>query len=156
MRVLRKISITRVSEQSLIVSRPDRAHANVDPVDERAALMGLDQQFLKAASSQGVLSAYLNFLGDGARLHRINMFPLIGNDAAGSLLSKVEQFTWEPISSDVAQSDDLGYTYGKYDLKLSGNSQTEKGYYVRVWRRDGKGKWKVMLDTLSPIPPEKK
>lgn len=137
-------------------AQPKRAHANVDLVDERAALMGLDQQFMKAASSQGVLSAYVNLLAADARLHRNDMFPLIGKDAAGSLLSKVGQFTWEPISSDVSQSDDLGYTYGKYDLKLTGSQEIERGYYVRVWKRDGKGKWKIVLDTLSPTPPENK
>jgi ketosteroid isomerase-like protein len=59
-----------------------------------------------------------------------------------------------PIKSDVAQSDDLGYTYGSYEMKLAGTDKIEKGYYIRVWKRDAGGKWKLVLDTFSPIPAE--
>ena len=132
------------------------AHPKFKPGERRAALIELDQQFLKAASTRNVLRAYGSFLGEGARLHRNDIFPVTDKAASRALLSKVERFTWEPINSDVSQSDDLGYTYGKYELKLARTEQVEKGYYVRVWKRDVSGKWKVVLDTLSPMPADTK
>lgn len=131
------------------------AHASPGLVEQRNALIDLDRQFLRAASSHGTLNAYFRYLGEGARLHRNDVFPVTNKEASQSLLSKVERFTWEPIGADVSSSDDLGYTYGKYDLKLTRTEQSEKGYYVRVWKRDVNDKWKLVLDTLSPMPPEK-
>ncbi len=60
--------------------------------------------------------------------------------------------------AEVAQSGDLGYTYGSYELKETSNSNatTEKGYYARVWKRGANDQWQVMLDTTSPLPPEQK
>jgi ketosteroid isomerase-like protein len=75
------------------------------------------------------------------------------------LRSEAIELKWEPIASDVSQSGDLGYTYGSYELKHTAMNEVrppEKGYYVRVWKRDAKGKWKLVFDTTSPIPDEKK
>jgi hypothetical protein len=34
---------------------------------------------------------------------------------------------------------------------------TEKGYYVRVWKRHGaRDRWKLVLDTTHPLPPAEK
>jgi len=63
-----------------------------------------------------------------------------------------------PLKSDVAQSNDLGYTYGSYELKATGDAANatsaslETGYYVRVWKRDHAGRWKIALDTTHPLP----
>jgi hypothetical protein len=57
--------------------------------------------------------------------------------------------------ADVAQSGDLGYTYGSYELKEA-NATSEKGYYARVWKRGANDQWQVVLDTTSPLPPEQK
>lgn len=66
------------------------------------------------------------------------------------------------MSADVARSNDLGYTYGRYELRGeggggAGGTQTtaaaEKGYYVRVWKRArAGGRWKIALDTAHPLP----
>ncbi len=120
---------------------------------ERAALMNLDREFLRASQSREVSAAFLDYLGGEPRLHRDGRFPLIGRDSIQAFLSANKmEFTWEPIQSDIAQSGDLGYSYGSYDLTYSDTKVTEKGYYVRIWKRDAKGKWKLELDTLSPIP----
>jgi ketosteroid isomerase-like protein len=136
--------------------QPQKLSARFDLQSERAALIGLDNKFLEAAGSRGVAAAYADFLADHSRVHRNNIFPVIGKEGARSFLwEKVAQLSWTPIASDVSQSDDLGYTYGSYDMKYREAGKTEKGYYVRVWRRDGKGDWKLVLDTFSPIPAEK-
>jgi ketosteroid isomerase-like protein len=137
--------------------RSSKAMSKLDLETERAALVHLDRQFLEVSRSLGTMNGYLKYLSKDARLHRNGSFPVIGESAIRSLLSASNAgLSWEPIKSDVSQSDDLGYTYGSYELKLPKTNGTEKGYYVRVWKRDQKGNWKLELDTLSPVPPETK
>ena len=125
----------------------------------RGSLVSLDRDFLLAASSRGVDLAYLDYLDVNSRLHRNGSFPIVGRDAIRSFLkSQAIELKWEPIGSDVSKSDDLGYTYGSYEMKHTAMNEVippEKGYYVRVWKRGAKGAWKLVLDTLSPIPEKK-
>jgi ketosteroid isomerase-like protein len=122
---------------------------------ERLLLIGFDLDFLKDLQKQGIVKGYARYLSDHARLHRDQLLPMTERAAIQNYLSsKVSTLSWTPIKSDVAQSADLGYTYGSYEMKLTGTSKIEKGYYVRVWKRDAGGKWKLVLDTFSPVPLE--
>ena len=137
--------------------KPKSAGLNLDK--ERAALIGTEREFLKASNAGGVMKAFMEFMSEDARLHRNGIFPLTGKDSIRTYFSgKAMRLAWEPIKADVSQSDDLGYTYGSYELKEEEGAATraEKGYYVRVWKRNKKGKWKVVLDTTNPLPPDEK
>lgn len=129
-------------------------------VDEgRAALMDVERRFQQEAQAHGFSKAFLAYLTSESRLHRQQMLPLIGKGAIGAFLSqKAVSMTWEPTKADIAQSGDLGYAYGSYELKdnPAATVAIEKGYYVRVWKRERDGKWKVALDVTSPLPPEQK
>ncbi|HXG66271.1 MAG TPA: nuclear transport factor 2 family protein [Blastocatellia bacterium] len=125
-----------------------------DPAAERAALLNLERK-----ASGGGADALLAHFDDDARLHRNEMFPLVGRDAIRAFLSgKNLTFTWEPIRFDVAQSGDLGYTYGSYELKGDNApaGDVEKGYYANVWKRDEAGQWKLAMHVSVPLPPEQK
>lgn len=139
---------------------------NVDLERERAALLEADREFIRAAISRGTLKAFQTHLGDEARLHRDGIFPLTKREAISSFLAqkKFMLLAGEPLKAEVAQANDLGYTYGRYELREDGAQHavataTEKGYYVRVWKRDGAGRaghWKIVLDTTHPLPPQDK
>ncbi|MDQ1591515.1 MAG: hypothetical protein QOG71_2142 [Pyrinomonadaceae bacterium] len=139
--------------------------ANFDLERERAALLQTDRDFIGAASTRGTLKAFQAHLDADARLHRDGIFPLTTRDAIRAYLSRKQSvLSGEPLKADVAQSNDLGYTYGRYELKevVAGGAQAaattaEKGYYVRVWKRErAGGRWKIVLDTTHPLPPEGK
>jgi ketosteroid isomerase-like protein len=129
-------------------------------VDEgRAALMDLENKFQREAQARGFLKAFLPYLTSESRLHRQQMLPLVGKDAIGAFMAKkTMNVRWEPIRADIAQSGDLGYAYGSYELRDNPSQAVaiEKGYYVRVWKREADGKWKMALDVTSPLPPEQK
>ncbi|HEV2801355.1 MAG TPA: nuclear transport factor 2 family protein [Pyrinomonadaceae bacterium] len=135
-------------------------------IHEREALLQADRQFISAATARGALKAFESHLDDAARLHRDGIFPLTTRETIRAYLSQKQVALWgEPTSADVAQSNDLGYTYGRYELKDAGargkasgieTATLEKGYYVRVWKRDRKGVWKIVLDTTHPLPPAEK
>lgn len=140
--------------------------AKVNLEAERTALVAVEREFLKTAKSDSVVKAFENFMADDARLHRTGIFPLTAKDAIRAFFAaKPLTMTWETIKADVSQSNDLGYTYGSYELRETSAAAAttgaaaaaaEKGYFVRVWKRNKDGKWKVVLDTTNPLPPEQK
>ena len=132
-----------------------KASRKINLESERASLVDLDRQFLKTSELLGIVESYLRYLGSEARLDRDGLLPMTERARIRSYLSsQISRLSWTPIKSDVAQSNDLGYSYGSYELKFAGTNKTEKGYYVRVWKRDDRGNWKLVLDTFSPIPAE--
>ena len=139
-------------------SKQKIASANLE--SERMSLIELDRELLRAIGKIGMTNAFSTILDDEARLHRTGLMPLLGRESIKSYLAqKRMEVTWEPIASDIAKSVDLGYTYGRYQGAVIGDAsikEVQRGYYVRVWRRDAAGRWKLMLDTVSPVPPEEK
>lgn len=130
-----------------------KASRKINLESERAVLISLDREFMKTSQFLGIAYSYSISFGNEVRLHRDGLLPMTERAAIRTYLSsQVSTLSWTPIKSDVAQSDDLGYTYGSYEQKFAGTNKTEKGYYVRVWKRDDRGNWKLVLDTFSPIP----
>jgi ketosteroid isomerase-like protein len=144
-----------------------KTSANYDLERERAALLEADREFIRAANSRGAARAFQAHLADDARLHRDGIFPLTNREAIRSFLARKKfMLSGEPVKAEVSESNDLGYTYGRYELREGDARQqaaaaaAEKGYYVRVWKRDGAsggtGRWKIVLDTTHPLPPAEK
>ena len=52
-------------------------------------------------------------------------------------------------AADAAEAGDIGYSYGTYALK---GDAVESGAYIRVWTRDGAGRWLVVADVTQPTP----
>lgn len=117
-------------------------------------LLAVDQNFSKASVGKGALKAYDKFGADGIRLLRNGSFPIIGKKEASSFLAaKPGSLSWQPTQADVASSGDLGYTYGNYEFKGSGtDAAAESGYYMRVWKKQSNGDWKVVLEVFNELP----
>jgi ketosteroid isomerase-like protein len=130
-------------------SKGPRADVNVE--DEIAGLLKVEREFLAAAKAVGLGQAYQSRLSDDARIHRPGVMPVAGKDALRDWLARQTMtLSGEPIKADVSRSGDLGYAYGNYEL---GGAQPQKGYFARVWKRDAKGQWRIVMDTVSPLPP---
>jgi ketosteroid isomerase-like protein len=84
-------------------------------------------------------------------MNRDGTQPYVGSAAIKSHVSVGKtQTKWVPMKTDVASSGDLGYAYGSYE------EGSNKGYYARVWKRDNKGDWKIVMDTATAAPAENK
>jgi ketosteroid isomerase-like protein len=117
------------------------------------ALLARDREFSRATLKRGTRAAFTDFAAADVRLYRDEKFPIAGREqAAAALPASTNAWTWEPIAGDVSSSDDLGYTYGTYQL-TSGGKVIESGNYYRIWKKDG-GRWKVLFDLTNPIPPD--
>ena len=122
----------------------------------RLALIRVEEDYSKLVSSKKTIESILSMMADDVRLFRMNAFPAVGKKAAQAALAlKQGMLTWQPVKADVSRSTDLGYTYGSYEFKANGvdGNAAEKGSYVRIWKREQGGKWKVVLDILNPAPP---
>ncbi len=119
----------------------------------RVALVKMEDDFSKHVAAKATVDAFLTYLADDARLFRTGAFPAVGREAARTMLAaKPGLLTWQPTKAEVSRSGDLGYSYGSYEFKAS-EGKAESGNYLRIWKKQPDGKWKVVLDLLNPIPP---
>lgn len=127
----------------------------------RMALVKMEDDFSKHVAAKKTVDAFLSYFADDVRLFRMSAFPAVGREAARAMLAaKPEllmwQLTWQVTKAEVSRSGDLGYSYGSYELKVSEGFVAESGNYLRIWKKQPDGKWKVVLDLSNPIPPAPK
>lgn len=114
------------------------------------SLLQADRSFFTQAKKVSAAPAWQQFLSDDARVYRRRVTPVVGKDDLNEWIEKQNLvLTGQPIKADVSLSADMGYSYGKYELKSL--TKTEKGYYVRVWKRDANGKWRIVIDVSNPL-----
>src|SRR5262249_57514434 len=104
--------------------------------------------------------------GAGDRIGRYGNDSLraLGKAAALKLVEKSGTQSWKPAVARMSKSGDLGYTSGS--ARVAGATApaptgptTDSGarppapatphYYVRIWRRDKAGVWKIVLDVTT-------
>jgi ketosteroid isomerase-like protein len=132
---------------------PSKYHARgkADVESDRQNLLEAERQFSSISESNSTAEAYARFLDSEARMDRDGTQPYVGSAAIQSHVRiKNAQTKWEPMKADVASSGDLGYDYGTYE------EGANKGYYARVWKRDNKGGWRIVMDTATAAPIETK
>jgi ketosteroid isomerase-like protein len=128
----------------------DRYRGNDSVMAATAALRGADRT-LNEAAQLSQAEAFNGRVAPGARFHRNGVMPVTGDREVADWLKT--QPAWAASSTrgvDVAESRDLGYTYGTYATSPQGAAEAEKGFYTRVWTRGANGAWKVVLDVLQP------
>lgn len=102
---------------------------------------------LTNALRRGQSDAYRGHLAEGARLHRPEVMPIVGEQAIVAwLMGQRPYAAGESKFADTSMAGDLGYTYGTYGFD---GTQASHGFYVRVWSRGRDGVWRVALDVLQ-------
>lgn len=125
--------------------------AQVNVAAATAELLAAERDLLADMRSRGIGQAYAKRLADDARVHRPGVMPVAGRAALdGWLAGQPQTQGGTPLAADVARSGDLGYAYGSYE---TGGERPAAGYYARVWKRDAGGSWRIVMDTVSPLPP---
>ncbi len=115
--------------------------------------MRADAAFSALSVERGAAEAFRQYLADDATEIQNGGDFVHGKAAiAGGLVpSAGKSFTlrWEPVQADASSSGDLGITYGRFTLEVSGGDAPPKkhtGKYMTVWRRQADGSWKVSVD----------
>lgn len=112
-------------------------------------LFETDKAFSEASEKTGYAKAFIEFAHPDVVLLKENSMPVVGKQELTKLFehanSQSIDFAWKPLGGNIAQSGELGYTYGIYTIKQ--DTAIEKGTYVSVWKKDSKGNWKYILDS---------
>jgi len=118
--------------------------------DEKQRMMDADRAFSKLSLEKGMKNAFLEYIDSNGALLRPNQFPIVGADAIDFLIQQNDSsytLQWEPKKGEIAQSGDLGYTYGLYKLQPGGKDSAIYGTYVSIWKKQADGTWKFVLDS---------
>jgi ketosteroid isomerase-like protein len=111
-----------------------------------ASLQAADGALNAALGGRGG-AAYGDVTTETSRLHRSGFMPSIGRVAIEKWMKEhASTMTATTGAAQSALSGDLGYTYGTFAVTAPA---PKSGAYVRVWQRDGSGKWLVVVDVTQ-------
>lgn len=115
-------------------------------------LIQVENAFSKMSVEEGMKSAFLHFSHDSAVLLRSNSMPVVGRDAIDLSFAGMDdssfRLSWEPLDACIAESGELGYTYGVYRMTFRGDSIPDtRGTYVTIWKKNAAGEWRFVMDT---------
>jgi ketosteroid isomerase-like protein len=133
------------------------------------ALRDLDSQWSAAAAAKDV-DKTVSFYSDDAIVMPANDKSATTPNAIRAvwkgLIDSATSVSWKTTKVEVAQSGDLAFVTGTYDLTTkdaSGKPVNDRGKYLAVWEKQADGKWKCGADIWNsdlPAPtlpaPEKK
>jgi ketosteroid isomerase-like protein len=117
---------------------------------EMNKLMDADMAFSAMSEAKGMKAAFLEYMDSNGVLLRPQSLPIIGADAVDYLSQQDDKditLTWKPRFASVSNSLDMGYTFGIYSLKPKNKDTALHGTYLSIWKKQGDGKWKFVLDT---------
>jgi len=125
-------------------------------------LMQADRDFSQMAQNGEVRDAFTAYAANNAIMMNPGQDFIHGDGAVHAFLDAWPdgiQLSWDPIGGMIAESSDLGFTYGTYISLGSddeGNQVQSHGKYVTIWQRQDDGSWKFVLDggNSSPAPTE--
>jgi ketosteroid isomerase-like protein len=119
-------------------------------LEEKLKLMDADRAFAQLSADSGMRTAFMEYIDSNGVLLRPGRYPILGADAIDFLLQQDDKsFTmqWEPKGAGIANSGEMGYTYGLYKIKYNSPDTATYGTYVSVWKKQADGKWKFVLDS---------
>jgi ketosteroid isomerase-like protein len=131
------------------------------PAADEAAVRQTDENWSKAAQSKKV--------DDWVAFYSKNAVLLPPNDKKVDTQKGIRKYigellaapglaiNWQPTTVQVARSGDLGYTQGTYTLTVNdvhGKPTTDQGKTLEIWKKQGDGSWKCIVDMWSSdLPP---
>ena len=133
-------------------TRAQRTDPNLTAV---AAIMKADADFNQAVADRD-LKRFLSFVSELATFNGGTPDEIHGRDAlakdwAGYFEASGPRLTWKPTKAEVLGQGDLGYTVGSWELRTQ--AIITRGNYLRVWRKQTDGAWRVVYDTGSTFRP---
>ncbi len=130
---------------------------NDDLDTERRRLLNTDRQFAQMSLDKGAAEAFNHFLTEDAMGMSHNQHPVIGREQIYQDMKVGQEdyeLSWEPQRAEVAGSEDMGWTWGKYVLSFNADGVVQKRYgkYLNIWTREEDGQWKVAVDMGNSSP----
>lgn len=134
--------------------KPDTREADTRAIRE------LEEAWAKIMEAKDA-AKFASYYAANASLYLTGMPPMHGSDAIAKGLKDAMadpnfSGTFKGTKLQVAQSGDLAYTEGSYEVSItdpvSKKKVTEKGHYVTDWMKQPDGSWKVVADITAAEP----
>ncbi len=117
-------------------------------------IVDAERAFAAMAKAEGIPEAFLAYAAEEAVLMRNNSLVKGKTEMAAFFENQSPRtgqisLSWEPDFVDVADSGDLGYTYGKFVFSMTdttGVTRENTGVFHTVWKRQPDGSWKFVWD----------
>ena len=122
----------------------------INLVNEKIAVLQTDRSFSDMSEEKGMKAAFMEYIDSNGILLKPSHLPIIGADAIDYLLRQEDNsytLNWQPQNAFVAASADMAYTYGVYALHPKQVDTVMYGTYVSIWKKQGDGRWKFVLNT---------
>ena len=127
-----------------------------DHKTDTSELFSTDMAFSKMSADKGLNAAFIFYADDSVVKLRDGNFPITGKIEMTRVLNSRPDtgmvLTWKPVVAEIASSNDLGYTYGEWELYLRGKDTTMYGNYISIWKKKTDGTWKYVLDAGTNTP----
>jgi ketosteroid isomerase-like protein len=121
------------------------------------AVRNADIAFAKATAERGV-DGWVSWFADSGVMV-ITGRNVVGRAAIRELMAPelgdtTVALTWRPVSVEVSPGGNLGYTIGRWDRtsRVNAAAPVRHGSYVTIWRKQGDGTWKAVLDVGNADP----
>lgn len=135
-----------------------RAHRENTTDALTAGLLQVDRDFAKAGAAKN-LESFMAYVTEDVRFYAAGVMRTgklaFREGWAKGFADPAWSITWAPLYAEAAQSSDIGYTTGSFEIhdkSADGTAIVRKGSYVTVWRKQRDGSWKVALDIGSFVP----
>ena len=117
-----------------------------------AEIYNAEKAFNEMAASEGIAKAFVYFADDSAVLMRGKNL-IKGKSAIKELYENQDlsnaTLVWKPDFVKVAESGELAYTYGNFEMTMvveSGDTLSDTGVFHTIWLRQEDGSWKYVWD----------
>ena len=121
----------------------------VNVPDEKQKMLDTDRAFSTLSVKKGMKNAFLEYIDSNGVLLKPNRYPIMGAEAIDYLIQQNDStytLQWEPEAGFIAQSGELGYTYGVYAYKPNGKDTATYGTYVSIWKKQADGNGTFIRD----------
>ena len=118
-------------------------------------LLKADRDFAAAVAARGVDAWVAAFASDGIQIDEAGVTQgsaAIRQQMTAALADTKVLLDWQPVSGAAATSGDLGYTIGRWQVRVRAHpdSVLSHGNYVTIWRKQPDGSWKAAVDIGNP------
>lgn len=136
------------------VRTPDREPAGGEDAGP-ASLLDADRACLALAAGDGARAAATRCAWPDARIYRFRQVPFTDLPAAvADQEASGERLEGAPWDARVARTGDMGFTYGTGTIARAETAgEARPMSYARIWRRDARGDWRVVVEVVLPHPP---
>jgi ketosteroid isomerase-like protein len=144
------------------------AASAAEPSAIEQTLRDLDDQWSKAAGAKDV-DKTVSYYSEDAVVMPPNAASATTKEAIRALWKDLltdANISWKTKKVEVAQSGDLAFSSGAYEVTLNdptGKPVNDRGKFLEVWKKEADGKWKCTMDiwnsdlpASAPAAPEKK